>query len=195
MKEEFEAIDAPPFEERGAVGNEYLRVFKELWTSDNPSFDGDYCSFSDISFAPKPVQRPHPPLWIGGESPARLETRRTARRRMVSHLQQPPVPGRHIRPAGRLHVPRARTRPGRRDETLASLDFAYSVNWNSDTEAQGADGERLLLTGSPTLVSDDIKRLEEMGVNHLTLTFQGSTLEETFALLDRFAEDVKPLAR
>jgi alkanesulfonate monooxygenase SsuD/methylene tetrahydromethanopterin reductase-like flavin-dependent oxidoreductase (luciferase family) len=65
----------------------------------------------------------------------------------------------------------------------ASLDFAYSVNWNSDTEARGADGERLLLTGSPPQVSGDIKRLEDMGVNHLTLTFQGSTLEETFALL------------
>ena len=50
MREEFEAIDAPPYEERGAVSNEYIAAFKELWTSDNPSFDGKYCSFSDISF-------------------------------------------------------------------------------------------------------------------------------------------------
>ena len=66
MKEEFEAIGAPPYEERGAVGSEYLRVFKELWTNDDPTFDGDYASFSDIAFAPKPVQKPHPPIWIGG---------------------------------------------------------------------------------------------------------------------------------
>ena len=75
----------------------------------------------------------------------------------------------------------------------ASLDFAYSVNWYSDTEAQGPDGERLLLTGGPAQVSDDIKRLEDMGVNHLTLNFQGPTLEDTFVLLQRFAEDVRPL--
>ena len=72
MEEEFEAIGAPPYAERGAVGNEYLRVFKELWTSDDPSFDGDYANFSNIAFAPKPVQQPHPPLWIGGESPPAL---------------------------------------------------------------------------------------------------------------------------
>jgi hypothetical protein len=75
----------------------------------------------------------------------------------------------------------------------ASLDFAYSVNWYSDTEAQGADGERLLLTGGPAQVSDDIKRLEDMGVNHLTLNFQGPTLEETFGQLERFTADIKPL--
>jgi alkanesulfonate monooxygenase SsuD/methylene tetrahydromethanopterin reductase-like flavin-dependent oxidoreductase (luciferase family) len=70
MKEEFEALGLPPFEERGAVTNEYLRIFKELWASDNPSYAGDYCSFSNISFLPKPIQKPHPPLWVGGESMA-----------------------------------------------------------------------------------------------------------------------------
>ena len=77
LREEFEAIGAPPYDERGAVGDEYIRAFKELWTSDNPSFEGKYCRFSNITFLPKPVQRPHPPIWIGGESPPAL--RRAAR--------------------------------------------------------------------------------------------------------------------
>ena len=46
-----------------------LRVFKELWTSEAPQFDGEFYRFSNIGFAPKPVQKPHPPLWIGGNSP------------------------------------------------------------------------------------------------------------------------------
>ncbi len=41
MQEEFEALGLPPFQERGAVTNEYIRAFKELWTSDNPSFQGE----------------------------------------------------------------------------------------------------------------------------------------------------------
>ena len=45
MEEEFAALDAPPFAERGAVTDEYLRAYKELWTSDNPSFDGKFCHF------------------------------------------------------------------------------------------------------------------------------------------------------
>ena len=193
MKEEFEAIGAPPFEERGAVGNEYLRVFKELWTSDNPSFDGDYCSFSNISFAPKPVQQPHPPLWIGGESPPALRRAGQLGDAWYPICSNPRFPvGTFDQLADYMSRVRGHAQDAGRDS--ASLDFAYSVNWYSDTEAQGADGERLLLTGSASQVSDDIKRLEDMGVNHLTLNFQGPTLDETFGQLERFTEDVRPLA-
>ena len=77
MREEFEAIEAHDFDRRGAVTNEYIRAFKELWTSDDPTFDGEFTKFSNINFEPKPVQKPHPPIWIGGESPVAL--RRVAR--------------------------------------------------------------------------------------------------------------------
>src|SRR5207245_7481045 len=66
--EEFAALGIP-FHTRGRQGDEMLRVCKELWTSENPQFDGEFYRFSNIGFAPKPVQKPHPPLWIGGNSP------------------------------------------------------------------------------------------------------------------------------
>ena len=72
MREEFEALESPPFEKRGAVCNEYIRAFQELWTQDSPTFEGTYCRFANIEFAPKPVQKPCPPIWTGGESPAAL---------------------------------------------------------------------------------------------------------------------------
>ena len=77
MREEFEALDLPLFEERGAVTDEYIQAFKELWTSDSPTFHGKYCRFEGITFLPKPVQKPHPPIWVGGES--RPAMRRAAR--------------------------------------------------------------------------------------------------------------------
>src|ERR1700689_34519 len=54
LREEFEAIGVPPFAERGAVTDEYLRAFRELWTKPQPRFDGKYVQFSDITFEPKP---------------------------------------------------------------------------------------------------------------------------------------------
>src|SRR5438067_7200584 len=66
--EEFAALGVP-FHTRGRQGDEMLRVFKELWTSDEPQFDGEFYHFSHIGFAPKPVQQPHPPIWVGGDSP------------------------------------------------------------------------------------------------------------------------------
>ena len=77
MKEEFQALGVPPFPERGAVTDEYLDAFRELWTKDDPRFEGRYVKFADILFEPKPVQKPYPPIWVGGESGPAL--RRTAR--------------------------------------------------------------------------------------------------------------------
>jgi probable F420-dependent oxidoreductase len=68
LQEEFEAIGAPPFAARGAVTNEYLHAFRTLWTKDDPRFEGEYVKFGGIVFAPKPTQKPHPPIWVGGES-------------------------------------------------------------------------------------------------------------------------------
>ena len=73
MKEEFEALGAPPFAERGRATDEYLDALKALWTQDAPKFRGKHVSFDDIIFAPKPVAKPHPPIWIGGESAVALK--------------------------------------------------------------------------------------------------------------------------
>ena len=192
MKEEFEAIGAPPYEERGAVGSEYLRVFKELWTSDDPTFDGDYASFSDIAFAPKPVQKPHPPIWIGGESPPALRRAGQIGDAWYPICSNPKFPvGTFEQLADYQGRVRSHAEAAGRDP--ASMDFAYSVNWYDDTEAQIVDGERRLLTGNAEVIADDVKRLEDMGVNHLMLNFQGETLEETFGLLERFTENVRPM--
>ncbi len=192
MKEEFEAIGAPPYEERGAVGNEYLRVFKELWTSDAPSFDGDYASFSDIAFAPKPVQQPHPPLWIGGESPPAL--------RRAGQLGDAwyPICSNPRFPVGTLeqfaeYQARVRVHAERAGRDPAELDFAYSVNWYDDTQAHIVDGERRILTGTPSQIAADVAALEDLGVAHLMLNFQADTLDATVDLLSRFAEEVRPL--
>ena len=192
MEEEFEAIGAPPYAERGAVGNEYLRVFKELWTSDDPSFDGDYANFSNIAFAPKPVQQPHPPLWIGGESPPALRRAGQLGDAWYPICSNPSFPVGSLEQFAdyQVRVLRHAERAGR---NASDLDFAYSINWYDDTQEQIVDGERRILTGSATQIAADIDALEDLGVNHLMLNFQGSNLEETFDLLANFTENIRPL--
>jgi probable F420-dependent oxidoreductase len=74
---EFEILGVP-FEHRGPMTDEYLAAMIELWTADQPRFDGTWVRFEDVAFDPKPVQQPHPPIWIGGNSKA-------AMRRAVRH--------------------------------------------------------------------------------------------------------------
>jgi probable F420-dependent oxidoreductase len=76
LKDEFEMLGVP-FAERGRMSDEYLEAIIALWTQDAPSFHGKYVSFDKVVFAPKPVQKPHLPIWIGGDADAPL--RRAAR--------------------------------------------------------------------------------------------------------------------
>ena len=73
---EFEALGVP-FHERGPLTDEYLAAMVELWTSKEPAFHGRFLSFDGVAFDPKPVQEPHPPIWVGGNSRAAM--RRAAR--------------------------------------------------------------------------------------------------------------------
>ena len=68
LKAEFDAVVTTPFAERGAVTDEYLEAFRALWTQEHAQFDGRYPKFADLVFLPRPVQQPHPPIWVGGES-------------------------------------------------------------------------------------------------------------------------------
>jgi probable F420-dependent oxidoreductase len=193
MREEFEAIGAPSYDERGAVGDEYIRAFKELWTSDNPTFEGKYCRFANVAFAPKPVQKPHPPIWTGGESPAAL--RRAGRLANVWY----PIGSNPRFPVGTptqfaeyaARVKRYSTEAGR---DSSSLDFAYSANWYNDQQAQTLpDGQRRPLTGTPQQIADDIKRYEELGVRHMMVNLQGETQAQTLERMQRFADRIMPL--
>lgn len=69
LKEEFDMLRVP-FEKRGAMADEYVAAMIELWTSDDPQFEGEFVSFSNCGFAPRPVQKPRIPIWFGGDAQA-----------------------------------------------------------------------------------------------------------------------------
>lgn len=190
MREEFEAIGAPSYDERGTVSDEYIRAFKELWTSDTPTFEGKYCRFSNVTFAPKPVQKPHPPLWTGGESPVAL--RRAGRFANVwypigSNPKFPVATPAHFAEYA-SEVQRYAREAGRDPSTIA---FAYSTNWYTDQQALTLpNGERRPLTGTPQQIVDDVKRYEDLGVRSMMVNLQGDTLPQTLEQVQRFADRI-----
>ena len=60
-------------ERRVARFNEALTLIRRLWTEDNLNFEGQFWQVKNASFLPKPVQKPHPPIWFGGHAPAALK--------------------------------------------------------------------------------------------------------------------------
>ncbi|HYL99851.1 MAG TPA: LLM class F420-dependent oxidoreductase [Blastocatellia bacterium] len=67
LEPEFRALGAP-FEDRGPVTDESIEVLKALWTMEKPEHKGRFFSFSGIDSQPRPLQKPHPPMVIGGRS-------------------------------------------------------------------------------------------------------------------------------
>jgi probable F420-dependent oxidoreductase len=174
MREEFEALGLPPFEARGAVTDEYIRAFKELWTSDNPSFEGKYCRFSNISFLPKPVQKPHPPIWVGGES--RRALRRTAQLGngwypIGSNPQFPMAEPEQL--AAGLQRLAAFAKEAGRDPAEIDVIYRthdYQLNQDGRTLASSAGGRRPFV-GTADEIAADIRRYEVLGVGSLVLDF------------------------
>lgn len=66
--------------DRAARADEALQLIRLLWTGERVTYDGRFCTLRDIAISPKPLQRPHPPIWVGGRSDAAL-------RRAIEHGQ------------------------------------------------------------------------------------------------------------
>jgi probable F420-dependent oxidoreductase len=188
MEEEFQVLGAPPFSERGAVTDEYLRAFKELWTSDRPTFNGKYCQFQDINFLPKPVQKPHPPIWVGGHS--RPALRRAAELgngwHPVGAIPAVPLePEEMAQNIARLH--RHAEEVGR---DPAELDVSMKAPLY-DT-ATTDSGPRRRFAGTSEQMLMDIQAYAEVGVSHLIFDIRGADLNQALERLEWFAQEILP---
>jgi len=190
MQEEFAALGTPPFAERGAVTDEYLAAFRELWTKETPQFEGRYVGFNDIIMAPMPVQKPHPPLWVGGESPPAL--RRVARLGDGWYpLGTNPQHMLDTLPRLRAGIERMRDLVAKAGRDPRKIAIAYRVQrFGAGIPTVSDNGERRLFSGTPADIAGDLRALGELGVGAVDLSFVGSTVDGTLADMKRFREDV-----
>jgi probable F420-dependent oxidoreductase len=171
-KEELEILGAP-FHRRGRQADEALRVFTALWSQDNPAFEGEFFRFRDLGFAPKPVQKPRPPIWVGGDSPG-------AFRRVVTlgdgwHATSK-TPAELA--AGLKRLREAADSAGRRFETI-ELSLRYTLR--DDLLAQG-----------PQAVIDAVAEYKRLGLGHILLEFRRDDLGRMLEILDLVAGTVRP---
>jgi probable F420-dependent oxidoreductase len=190
MKEEFALLNAP-FKQRGEVTDEYLAAFQELWTKDAPAYNGKHVSFSDVLFYPKPVQKPHPPIWIGGESPPAL--RRTIRFADVwypgNNSQTMPLDTPARLAGGIAHLRSACEAAGRDPATMeVALLVQNFFEWEPHKIHDGS--ARRLYTGSSADMAADTAALAEVGVGYVALRLGGDTAAQAVERIERFGAEV-----
>jgi probable F420-dependent oxidoreductase len=188
-EDEFKALGVP-FQERGALSDEYLAAFKALWTQEKPAFHGQYVHFENIACEPKPVQKPHIPIWIGGNS-------KRAIRRAVA-LGDGWHPTRPLVDDVRAGVAYLRDVCAQRGRDPKGLQIAVRQPLKFYDGAETAIKRRPLL-GSTQQIIDYIGQYQAVGVQYFVLdTFYSTpelareTIDSMCATIERFAADVMP---
>jgi probable F420-dependent oxidoreductase len=163
LREEFDLLGVP-FRERGARTDEYLAALRALWTEERVTFHGRFVRLEEAAFFPKPIQKPHPPIWIGGASAAAF--------RRVARLGD-----------GWLAVPRS---PADLAADVAAI--------RREAEAAGRDPLRIGVAasgaaGSVSELLDRIPALERAGATIVTVPalFWTTSVPQAIELMDEFA--------
>ncbi len=165
-RQEFEVLGLP-FERRGAMTDDYLGALKAAWTQEVASYQGRFVSFKDVYTAPRPTRRPHPPIWVGGNSEAAL--RRAVRHGDAWH----PIRSR-IAVLRHEALPRLRAIAEREGRPMPALCPRIRLRI---TDQALPEDTRLAGEGTLEQVRRDLAALEEMGATHVCL--------------DTFADDVE----
>ncbi len=191
LKGEFKTLGIP-FEERGAMTDDYLRAMKALWTEQRPQYEGKYTQFSNIAFEPKCVQNPHVPLWIGGSGKGPL------RRAVELGDGWTPMVGSLDELKRDAGIIRERLEEKGRDPS--TYTFAFGVAFGElDSEidrarshAADSDQSRKKAPQSPDEIADRINSYREIGFTHINISFGWETPADYMKQAEWFAEKVMP---
>jgi probable F420-dependent oxidoreductase len=188
MEEEFKAIGLDTYPRRGAYSDECIRIFRELWTKDSPSFQGEFHQFSNVRCEPRPVQPGGIPIWVGGHTPQAI--RRAARLGdgWQPLVQRPPADLPPAEMREKISQLRAFAQQAGRDPQRITLAMGSSIQFTDGAAA----GPRSLFTGTPAQISEAIQRYQELGVQNFRCDFPSPSIDRLLQAMERFADEVRP---
>ena len=193
LKAEYRALGVG-FDERNELFDEALDTIIAVWSEDEVVVEGRHFTAPGNSANPKPVQDPHPPIWIGGESAPALKRAAAFGDCWYPIGSNPRFP---------LDTPVLLAKRVKRLHELSedvgrdpsTIGLACGINWmNLNHEVKKSDGSRKTFTGSKEQIADDIGCLKELGIHYLSLNFPGTTTESIIDGMANFMNNVAPLA-
>jgi len=200
---EFEVCGVP-HGERGARVSEAIDVVRTLWRDSPATFKGRFTQFSGVSLDPKPVQKPGPPIWIGGRSDAALARAGRHGDGWVSYVVQPERYGQSLD-----KIRAAAAAAGRTLDRFAAAHLAFVTvgrDWESAkavwaaalTKRYAQDFEPLArkygIIGTPEQCAEQLERFRTAGCNYVILNPIGPAAEER-EQVERLAAEVVPKLR
>ncbi|MBI2197733.1 MAG: LLM class flavin-dependent oxidoreductase [Candidatus Rokubacteria bacterium] len=172
------------------TADEWIRIFKALWTEERASFEGRFYRFPEVGCFPKPVQKPHPPIWVGGNS--RPAIRRAARLGDGWHAVRVP--------AGELRGLCGYLREQVAASGRAPGDCALTVLYGIRVVGPGDDATRRpteedpekVFVGTVAQVAEQIKPVLDLGPTDAIFHCRTGSGDEVLETMERLAGEVWP---
>ncbi len=188
-KDEFQASNIP-FNNKGKRADEYVKMLKRIWMDEDVEFKGQYYNIPKSKIGPKPVQKPHVPIYLGGFSPNAI--RRIVENDLDGWLGI--IGG--IAPFGYVQsvVNNFRNEITKTDKDSANfktilLSYPY-LKYNTFNSDNNAD--RPTLTGTIDEIGDDIKKIKDLDVDHLIFAYNfspiGKDIDKMIDLTKQFSK-------
>jgi probable F420-dependent oxidoreductase len=171
-KDEFDASGIP-FRHRGTRADEYLQVLKRIWTDDVAEFRGQFYNIPASKIGPKPVQKPHPPILLGGFSPKSFS-------RVVNHANGwIPIAG--FAPLEQLEqavngLREAARKANKNPADIRVVVLSYPNVLDSSSESSSSNQQRSPMSGTIDQIGSDINRIKAMGAGHIIFGYAFSPL-------------------
>ena len=170
-KDEYQASNIP-FQNRGKRADEFIQVLKKIWTDDVVEFKGKYYSIPASKIGPKPIQKPHPPIYLGGFSPNTFS-------RIVNYDTNgwlAVVGGSLEYIDNTIKSVKYIAKKANKDPTnfkvilLAHLNVALDSKSQSTSSTTNED-QRFPFTGTVDQIGNDIKRIKQMDIDHIVFGY------------------------
>jgi len=185
LQEEFEALGFHEFKRRGKATDEAIEIFKAVARGGEVGFNGEIYNFEPVYSSPGSLQRPHPPVLIGGIADPAL--RRVARHGdgwLATSIGPQRLEG---------QLARLKEICGEQGRAYDGVSLVCKVFLNIGEPKRNQYDEREPATGTVTEVIDDLKRIRDLGFGEIIVRVRGAgTMEATLAQIDRFVTEIAP---
>jgi probable F420-dependent oxidoreductase len=183
--EEFTDLNLP-FTQRGRMSDDYIKAIKAAFAADVPQYKGSFLSFSGATFSPRPAQRPHPPIWVGGSPGVAGDAavRRCAEHGDAWHPLALSLDD--LEKGYATVVQQATAKFGRKIPPGLAPRNALDL-----TDAKKGAG-RAAFQGSPDEVAADAQRVKKMGAEWMTFDLPRAGVTAMVRAMERLAREIRP---
>jgi probable F420-dependent oxidoreductase len=166
-KDEYD-VSGIPYKQRGARADEFLQALKRIWTEDVVEFKGKFYNIPASKIGPKPAQKPHPPIILGGFAPGTFSR--------IAKYADGWLPVAGFGPIEQIAqaisgIREGARKAGRDQSDIRVVVLSYPIVLDSSPQQQ-----RLPMTGTIEQIGSDIEQMKAMGVDHIIFGYSFSPL-------------------